>query len=237
MSVGWLLDRSLGVDPIKLPGTDKGVQEGRKQKSEGIAVVGADVKSLFPSLKNAETARLARKAILTSKIDFQDIDYVKALRYISVVGGIQLLERSGLRRLKPEWKGSKEILLKVGGDAAKDDKNWKDFKRTIFDSEKRKILATVIEIAVKLVMGSHVYVLCGNFFLQRSGGPIGIRSTACLASLIMKLWDKAWLELLHREGINIIDFFRYVDDLRNFSRPLLPGIRWKGSNFVFKKEW
>ena len=91
----------------------------------------------------------------------------------------------------------------------------------MFDLDKRRILATVIEVLVNLVMASHVYEFCGKFFLQCDGGPIGLRSTACLASLIMKMWDSAWLSLLEREKIALIDMFRYVDDIRNFAKPLL----------------
>lgn len=75
-------------------------------------------------------------------------------------------------------------------------------------------------------------MFCGKFYLQVEGGPIGLRSTACLASLIMKLWDTALLRLLKREGISIVDLFRYVDDVRQFMRPFREGIRWNGEHFV-----
>ena len=67
--------------------------------------------------------------------------------------------------------------------------------------------------------------------------PIGLCSTACLASLIMKLWDGAWLDLLDREGVNLVYYFRYVDDSRSFARPLIHGVRWNGEHFEFKLEW
>ena len=63
----------------------------------------------------------------------------------------------------------------------------------IFESEKLRIMATVIEIAVTVVMTTHVYDFCGKIFLQTNGGPIGLRSTASLANLIMKIWDLAWV--------------------------------------------
>ena len=61
--------------------------------------------------------------------------------------------------------------------------------------------------------------------------------TACLASLIMKLWDRAWVELLDREDIQIFDHFRYVDDIRDFLRPLLHGVRWHEGHFEFREVW
>ena len=86
-------------------------------------------------------------------------------------------------------------------------------------------------------MSTHVYTFQGRFFIQSDGGPIGLRCTASLASLIMKLWDVLWLRLLRREGIELIDFLRYVDDARTFLRPLLEGWRWDGNMFKFTEDW
>ena len=73
-------------------------------------------------------------------------------------------------------------------------------------------MATVLEIMVNLVMSTHIYVFCGKYFLQRLGGPIGLRSTATIAALIMKLWDQAWVRLLEKENLGVLEFFRYVDE-------------------------
>ena len=60
---------------------------GKAQMLDKLAIIGADVKSLFPSMKNIETARLARHAILNSKVNFENFDYLMALRYIFINGG------------------------------------------------------------------------------------------------------------------------------------------------------
>ena len=65
-------------------------------------------------------------------------------------------------------------------------------------------------------MCTHIYNFCGRYHIQVDGGPIGLRSTASLAALIMKLWDVSWMQLMKREGIEILEFSRYVDDARNF---------------------
>ena len=99
------------------------------------------------------------------------------------MGGVQLLERSGLRRLCPTWSGKREDLLTIGGDTARVDKNWVDTKKTIFGMEKKRIVATIIEIHVNVMMSTHVYVFCGKYYLQLNRGPIGLRAKAYLASL------------------------------------------------------
>ena len=67
----------------------------------------------------------------------------------------------------------------------KEESNWADTKRTLFESDERKIVAAVVEVLVNVVQSTHVYKFCGRYFIQLDGGLTGLRSTACLASLIM----------------------------------------------------
>ena len=209
MNAGKLVDVLEGNCPIKLPESQINQKcNVPKQKSEGLSIVGSDVKSLFPSLKSVETARLARCAILDSKVTFENWDYLKALRYLFIVGGSELIRKQGLSRLMPTWLGDREDLLAVGGSKSKEESNWSDTSREIHDFEKRKIIAAVVEVAVNVVQTTHIYKFCGKYFIQLEGGPIGLSSTASLASLVMKLWDVAWLALMKRENIDILLFFR-----------------------------
>ena len=121
-----------------------------------MPVVGADVCSLFPSLQNVVTARIAKKAVLDSKVELVDFDYIKALRYVKIVGGEKLIERSGLRRVSPHWLGKRPDLITVGGESAREDKCWRDTKKDLFEHEKRAIVACVVEIVVTVIKGSHV---------------------------------------------------------------------------------
>ena len=86
-----------------------------KQKVGNLAIVGADVWSLFPSLKSVESARLAIKAIPSSKVEFENIDCHRDLQYLFIVGGQKLLNKAGLGRLSPKWKGDRVDLVTVGG--------------------------------------------------------------------------------------------------------------------------
>ena len=86
-------------------------------------------------------------------------------------------------------------------------------------------------------MSTHIYTFCGKYFIQLDGGPIGLRSTASLAALIMKMWDVAWLSLLENENIQIFEYFRYVDDSRDFLRPIAEGWRWTEDGFAYRQSW
>ena len=72
--------------------------------------------------------------------------------------------------------------------------------------------------------------------MQCTGGPIGMRFTASLASIVMKQWDKSWIKLLNREGIDFDAFIRYVDDCRLFLRCLNPGWVWNGYKFEYDRD-
>ena len=88
-------------------------------------------------------------------------------------------------------------------------------------------------IVINVVMGSHVYSFAGKIFLLSNGGPIGLKSTTTLAALALKLWDIPWMRLVDRESITVDEYFRYVDDVRNFLAPLCEGWRWNGCSFEF----
>ena len=63
-----------------------------------------------------------------------------------------------------------------------------------------------------------------------------MRFTACLAAVIMKIWDVAWLQLLHREEVVTLLYKRYVYDCRNLLNPLSEGWKWNNNKFEFDQE-
>ena len=56
-----------------------------------------------------------------------------------------------------------------------------------------------------------MYYFAGKFFIQQDSGPIGLRSTACLAALIMKLWDSTWLKLAERDKFQFSEMWEKED--------------------------
>ena len=72
---------------------------------------------------------------------------------------------------------------------------------------KKKIISLVVEAAVVVCMGTHVYSFGDKIYLQKRGGPIGMRFTASLANLVMKKWDQT--KMLSK--IKNLTFFTGVD--------------------------
>ena len=74
------------------------------------------------------------------------------------------------------------------------------------------MLAMVVAYGVKVVMTNHVYVVGDKFYLQSTGGPIGLELTGVLARIVMMSWDRRYLQKVALRGIRLRAYSRYVDD-------------------------
>ena len=82
----------------------------------------------------------------------------------------------------PEMKGKKRGLTKV----------WQ-FPAAKPTEEQKKILQSrAAEIAVRTVWTNFCYEFGGEIFLQREGGPIGVRLTMACSRLVMQEWAGCW---------------------------------------------
>ena len=102
------------------------------QKSrENYVICGTDVEALFPSLEDIESARMAKHAVMESNIEFNNVDYKKALRYLRIVGGREYIEQIGLKRIAPRWRGKRGSQITITGDSGRDNSMWSDTNRDI----------------------------------------------------------------------------------------------------------
>ena len=243
-----LQDEALGMEAVNIPGQDRGtvtrverpqeknIPQMQKDKDQSYTIVGNDVEALFPSLLDIESARIARQAVLMSDIKFDNIDYDLALKYLIVAGGKCHVEEIGLKKIAPKWLGSRQDLLTVGGDSIDEKKKWSPIKRDLTAGEKKQVLARVVETAVLVCMCTHVYSFNGHLYIQCKGGPIGMRFTASLASVVMKFWDLKWLDLLKRECVVFDLYLRYVDDCRLFLPVFNKGWTWNNDRMCYSVE-
>ena len=144
------------------------------------------MKALFPSIRDIEAARMVREAVEESEMNLENVNWKQALRYLTIVGGCDYMREIGLGKYMPVWRGERSDLITVGGEKSQKEESWRDSRHRIPNAVKKKIAARVLETAVIVCMGTHVYTFCDKLYLQQSGGPIGMRFTASLASLIMK---------------------------------------------------
>ena len=109
----------------------------------------------------------------------------------------------------------------VSADPRKDD-SWEYMGKEMSDNEERMLIAMAVQIGVIAMMNTHQYSFAGKTFLQKAGDPIGLRATCA----VMNAWDLRWLEMAEENQIRIITGFRYMDDIRIFTRmeyPAQPG--------------
>ena len=162
--------------------------------SDGLMVTGFDVQSLYPSLRDIDSAAIARESVIHSNLDFKDLDVKKALAYLRIVAGEEVMRAAGLANLVPRWRGDKVDALKVSGLSGRNMDSWIFANHNPSDYQIKLILGLIIEVGVLIAMGSHIYEFGGRFYLQLFGGPIGMVLTAWLASIVMKAFDNLWVE-------------------------------------------
>ena len=90
--------------------------------------------------------------------------------------------------------------------------------------------------SVLAIFKTHTYRFENKFFLQRKGGPIGLRSTCCIARLEMLWWDEELLEVLRKNNISIIRGARYMGDVRIWLRAIRLGWRWQNGVVQYRRE-
>ena len=69
------------------------------------------------------------------------------------------------------------------------------------------------------------------------GGPIGLRSTCCIARLVMLWWDDELTVALTRLNIITVSGARYMDDVRIWLHAIRLGWRILDDRLVYRREW
>ena len=82
-----------------------------------------------------------------------------------------------------------------------------------------------------------MYKFEDKLFLQKAGGPIGLRSTCAVARVVMNTWDVKWKEKLDQNNITIKKGDRYMDDLRAFLSSIREGWRWHEGRLCYCEVW
>ena len=110
-------------------------------------------------------------------------------------------------------------------------------KYPLTEREKKTIVAKTLHTAVLAIFKTHTYSFANRFFLQRVGGPIGLRSTCCIARIVMLWWDERLIEVISKSNIKIIEGARYMDDIRIWMNMIRMGWRWSNGGLKYKKSW
>ena len=78
------------------------------------------------------------------------------------------------------------------------------------------VVATIVKIGVLVMMNTHVYSWDGDSYLQKAGGPIGLRSTCAIARVAMNEWNARRQRMCANNNIKLAKGNRYVEDIGAF---------------------
>ena len=79
-------------------------------------------------------------------------------------------------------------------------------------------------------MSSHTYRVGDEIFLQSSGGPIGLGLTGAVARPFMLRWDRLYLKLVKKSGMEMLMYDRYIDDSNQAAVVPPPGAHYDKDN-------
>ena len=202
-----------------------------QDRGSKIQIVGSDVEALYPSLEAVEVAQVVFNAMMKSEIKFRGMNYMEACRMIALTSTEQECRLGPLKRVLPVRRFVNGVRPGISGedpmskDSGSQDQ-WKFppiGKNGLTKAEKKMILAEVMKKAVLAIFKTHTYKFARKFYLQRKGGPIGLRSTCCAARIVMMWWDGEFLEVARSNNIVIIRGARYMDDVRVWLRAVRLG--------------
>ena len=104
---------------------------------------------------------------------------------------------------------------------------WKPTEREYSTKEKRRIIAKVLETAIRTTFKNHIYAFKNRTYQQVSGGVIGLRLTGVVARILMDEWADRLEDLLGRNGIKVRMIKKYVDDVNVVTDCLPRGCYWE----------
>ena len=101
---------------------------------------------------------------------------------------------------------------------------WKPFHREYTKEEGKRIIAKVLEVAIKTTFKNHIYSFKNELFKQEKGGAIGLRLTGVVARILMDRWAEKFIEILQSNGVEIHVLKKYVDDVNLVTEVLKKGL-------------
>ena len=205
------------------------------------ALIGTDVKSMFPNLTSDRTADAIRAQVEKSRIAWDNIDVKTLMLYIKLnedkVKNQKIL--NSIKRYLPIRKQRSKRGRKPTISSKKQSEKWLWPSLEASRGTLKRLLGVGLGIVVKFIFENFVYTFGGRYYLQKKGAPIGNRVSMCGAQITMQEWRDKFVEILERSEIEELLAGLYVDDGRNLIEILKLGVRFceMQNAFIYNKEW
>ena len=150
---------------------------------------------------------------MNSKFEVKNIDYKEISKYLAVMMTPEEIKEEKFEEIiaKRVKKSKRKLTTNCLFSKKPENEEW-ILGKTPSSFEKKRMLACVLGIGVKVVMENHTYVMGEDIYLQTDGCPIGLDLSQAVARAVMLLYDELYLEEVKNEGINMQMYARYVDD-------------------------
>ena len=205
--------------------------------SQTPILLGGDAVALYPSMEAEGSSEMVYEAVMDSKIAFRNINYDYLLVYLFLILGIEGLREYKLGHLVPRRKSSKECNARsLSATVNRDMGKWSIPSGDITEQEKKKLVALMLKVAVLAAMDSTCYTFGGQLYKQVEGSGIGLRSSACVAKILMGMIDRLWARAQSGWNIKLALYLRYIDDLRSYLFPIAKGWSWIDNMWVYDEN-
>ena len=197
-------------------------QINEKGIDQDCFVGSADVVALYPSLDIDSVVKVIGEMIIKSEIKLEGINYEEVGLYLSIHRKQDELKELGLQRICPKRKRKQGRPPTLTGQAAANPSDrketWQPGEAPKTEEERRKMVSEAFKIILKFLLQNHMYTFNDEKKRQRNGGPIGLVLTDAVAKVYMTWWDRKVKEKAMKEGMEIILYRRYVDDINVIAR-------------------
>ena len=193
-------------------------------------IISMDVKALYPSMSWSEIVKAIKEMIIESEMKTENVDWLEVGKYLSVMMTPEEIQEEGLINVIPKRRGVRLRRITINYlQQKKNSDKWLPARRPGV-RQKRRMLALAVSYGVYTAMSSHTYTVGDEIFLQSSGGPIGLGLTGAVARPFMLRWDRLYLKLVKKSGMEMLMYDRYIDDSNQAAVVPPPGAQYDREN-------
>ncbi|CAB4043091.1 Hypothetical predicted protein [Paramuricea clavata] len=170
------------------------------QRSSGLIVGSADVKSLYPNLDIDFTIEKVCEMFSESEIGVEDMDYEELGLNFALTMEAKDVKKLGITEVCPERKSNRGRPPTITSSGSEDVKEkrlelWNPPRKKPDEFTKNTMLIEALRVILKVVIKNHVYLFDNEIRKQSKGGAMGLRLTGILAQIFMMWWDREYPEV------------------------------------------
>ena len=152
----------------------------------------------------AKSSKIVRRAVEESEVEMAGVDMQWVCLVIAMASTEEELQTWDIQHLIPKRRycgnrrpglTSKEIFWSKD-EWREGSSLWEPTQKFFTTRDRRRLIARLAYIGVKECFRSHAYKFKQETYIQKDGGPIGLKLTTVVAELVMAEWDLRFREKL-----------------------------------------